>query len=253
MKKALLLLALTIACAHSANDAPFAALESVSGERFAAVANRIEYQNMMLLPEYAVTARHYYLAPGDAWLAHVQQGDNAARAWQGKRKLITSRSADSDRIEWWTDDDRQRAAALIMSNEAVDNRGNHLLAWITLSPAQGRQDAEAVTQAMLQALAQRDSARMAALLYVPAKITNHTRYRNALQQCLRPHLHEIGDSEALREDGHSRAIRIHMQRADGTRDATLPLQKSDDGYAFILDTDAFSHCQKKHPRRLRRR
>ena len=69
MKKALLLLALTIACAHGANDAPFAALESVSGERFAAVANRIEYQNMMLLPEYAVTARHYYLAPGDAWLA----------------------------------------------------------------------------------------------------------------------------------------------------------------------------------------
>ena len=221
MKKTLLLLALTIACAHGANDAPFAALESVSGERFAAVANRIEYQNMMLLPEYAVTARHYYLAPGDAWLAHVEQGDNAA--------------------------------PLIMSNEAVDNRGNHLLAWITLSPAQGRQDAEAVTQAMLQALAQRDSARMAALLYVPAKITNHTRYRHALQQCLRPHLHEIGDSEALREDGHSRAIRIHMQRAEGARDATLPLQKSDDGYAFILDTDAFSHCQKKHPRRLRRR
>ncbi len=252
MKKNLLLLALTIACAHGANDAPFAALESVSGERFAAVANRIEYQNMMLLPEYAVTARHYYLAPGDAWLAHVEQGDNAARAWQGKRKLITSRSADSDRIEWWTDDARQRAAALIMSNEAVDNRGNHLLAWIILSPAQGRQDAEAVTQAMLQALAQRDSARMAALLYVPAKITNHTRYRHALQQCLRPHLHEIGDSEALREDGHSRAIRIHMQRADGTRDATLPLQKSDDGYAFILDTDAFRHC-KKPPRRLRQR
>jgi len=139
-----------------------------------------------------------------------------------------------------------------MSNEAVDNRGNHLLAWITLSPAQGRQDAEAVTQAMLQALAQRDSARMAALLYVPAKITNHTRYRDALQQCLRPHLHEIGDSEALREDGHSRAIRIHMQRADGARDATLPLQKSDDGYAFILNTDAFRHC-KKPPRRPRRR
>ena len=245
MKKTLLLLALTIACAHGANDAPFAALESVSGERFAAVANRIEYQNMMLLPEYAVTARHYYLAPGDAWLAHVEQGD--------KRKLTTSRSADSDRIEWWTDDARQRAAALIMSNEAVDNRGNHLLAWITLSPAQGRQDAEAVTQAMLQALAQRDSARMAALLYVPAKITNHTRYRHALQQCLRPHLHEIGDSEALREDGHSRAIRIQMQRDDGARDVLLPLQKSDDGYAFVLDTDAFSHCQKKHPRRLRRR
>ena len=140
-----------------------------------------------------------------------------------------------------------------MSNEAVDNRGNHLLAWITLSLAQGRQDAEAVTQAMLQALAQRDSARMAALLYVPAKITNHTRYRNALQQCLRPHLHEIGDSEALREDGHSRAIRIHMRRDDGARDVLLPLQKSDDGYAFVLDTDAFSHCQKKHPRRLRRR
>ena len=105
---------------------------------------------------------------------------------------------------------------------------------------------------MLQALAQRDSARMAALLYVPAKITNHTRYRNALQQCLRPHLHEIGDSEALREDGHSRAIRIQMQRADGARDVLLPLQKSDDGYAFVLDTDAFSHC-KKHPRRTRRR
>ena len=253
MKKALLLLALTIACAHGANDAPFAALESVSGERFAAVANRIEYQNMMLLPEYAVTARHYYLAPGDAWLAHVEQGDNAARAWQGKRKLITSRRADSDRIEWWTDDARQRAAALIMSNEAVDNRGNHLLAWITLSSAQGRQDAEAVTQAMLQALAQRDSARMAALLYVPAKITNHTRYRNALQQCLRPHLDEIGESEALREDGRSRAIRIRMQRADGARDVFLPLQKSGDGYAFVLDADAFSHCQKKHPRRLRRR
>ena len=97
MKKTLLLLALTIACAHGANDAPFSALESVSGERFAAVANRIEYQNMMLLPEYAVTARHYYLAPGDAWLAHVEQGDNAARAWQGKRKLITSRSVGSVR------------------------------------------------------------------------------------------------------------------------------------------------------------
>ena len=135
MKKTLLLLALTIACAHGANDAPFTALESVSGERFAAVANRIEYQNMMLLPEYAVTARHYYLAPGDAWLAHVQQGDNAARAWQGKRQLIAKRSADSDRIEWWTDDARQHAAALIMSNEAVDNRGNHLLAWIELSPS----------------------------------------------------------------------------------------------------------------------
>ena len=238
MKKTLLLLALTIACAHGANDAPFAALESVSGERFAAVANRIEYQNMMLLPESAVTARHYYLA--------------AARAWQGKRKLITSRSADSDRIEWWTDDARQRAAALIMSNEAVDNRGNHLLAWITLSPAQGRQDAEAVTQAMLQALAQRDSARMAALLYIPAQNANPARYRDALQQCLRPHLSEIGDSEALRADGHSHAIRIQMQRDDGARDVLLPLQKSDDGYAFVLDTDAFSHC-KKHPRRLRRR
>lgn len=252
MKKALLLLALAVASAHGANDTPFVALESVSGERFAAVANRIEYQNMMLLPEYAVTARHYYLAPGDAWLAHVEQGDNAARAWQGKRKLITSRSADSDRIEWWTDDARQHAAALIMSNEAVDNRGNHLLAWITLSPAQGRQDAEAVTQAMLQALAQRDSARMAALLYIPAQNANPARYRDALQQCLRPHLSEISESEALRADGHSHAIRIQMQRDDGARDVLLPLQKSDDGYAFVLDTDAFSHC-KKHPRRLRRR
>ena len=251
MKKILLLLALA-SIAASAADKPFSLLEEVSADPYAEVANRIEYQNMMLLPEYAVTARHYYLAPGDAWLAHVEQGDHAARAWQGKRKLITSRSADSDRIEWWTDDARQRAAALIMSNEAVDNRGNHLLAWIELSPSQGRQDAEAITQAMLQALAQRDSARMAALLYVPEKVAHKERYRDGLQQCLRPHLSEISESEALRADDHSRAIRIQMRRDDGARDVLLPLQKSDDGYAFVLDTDAFSHC-KKHQRRTRRR
>ena len=62
MKKILLLLALATIAATAA-DKPFSLLEEVTADPYAEVANRIEYQNMVLLPDYTVIARHYYLAP----------------------------------------------------------------------------------------------------------------------------------------------------------------------------------------------
>ncbi|MFC2504237.1 MAG: hypothetical protein ACFN4D_09380, partial [Cardiobacterium sp.] len=91
MKKILLLLALA-SIAASAADKPFSLLEEVSADPYAEVANRIEYQNMVLLPDYTVIARHYYLAPMRLWIAWVKQGDSAARDWNGTLKTISGRN-----------------------------------------------------------------------------------------------------------------------------------------------------------------
>lgn len=243
MKKLLLLLALAATRAASADTNPFTHLTSTDSEHYAAAANRLEYQNMVLLPEYPITARHYHLAPAGSWLERVREGDAAAQHWQGKRQYISGQRPNDDRIELWTNENGTRAAALLMSSESVDAQNNHLLVWLELAPTQGRQDSEATMQAMLQAIAREDSARMAALLRVPAK--NLGRYRDALQHCLQAHLAQITDAHAIRADGdRARAISITLHDEDGEHSATLPLEKTADGYAFILDTDAFSHCRK---------
>ena len=248
MKKNLLLLALA-SIAASAADKPFSLLEEVSADPYAEVANRIEYQNMVLLPDYTVIARHYYLAPMRLWIAWVKQGDSAARDWNGTRKTISGRNVGIDLVELWADTDNRRAAALVMSEIPVDNKGNYLLAWLDLLPAQVRQNSGDTLRVMMQALAEGDSARVAALMHIPETVAHKTAWREALQQCLTAHLPQIRDSHPQRRgrrkpgDGRDSGIMLRMNVDGKDRAVILPLQKDKDGYAFVLDTEAFSQCK----------
>ena len=236
MKKSLLLLALATAALAAEN--PFPELVEVSADPYPEVANRIEYQNMVLLPDYIVVARRYYLAPNRSWVGYAKQGDNAAQDWHGRRQVISGRKVGIDLVELWTDSDKRTAAALAMSEQPVDSRGNYLLAWLELLPTQVRQDRSATLRIMTQALRQGDSARLAALMHVPDDVIHKTAWREALQPCLHAHLPQIRASHPQR-----RGIKIRMN-VDGKKSSiTLPLQKDDDGYAFVLDTAAFSQCQ----------
>lgn len=241
MNKILLLLALAITGVHGADRAePFPFLEAVPAERFAETANRIEYQNLAQLPGDTVLTRYYYLAPGRNWVAWAKQGDHLARAWHGNRRVTSDRSVGIDLVERWADADNHRAAALVISVEPVDNKGHYLLAWLELLPAAVRQDANATLQVMRQALADGDSARMAALIAIPDHVIHKTAYREALQPCLHAHLGQIRGSHA---DRRGDALRLRMRIDGKKRTVTLPLQKTADGYAFVLDREAFSHCQ----------
>ena len=248
MKKNLLLLALA-SIAASAADKPFSLLEEVSADPYAEVANRIEYQNMVLLPDYTVIARHYYLAPMRLWIAWVKQGDSAARDWNGTRKTISGRNVGIDLVELWADTDNRRAAALVMSEIPVDNKGNYLLAWLDLLPAQVRQNSGDTLRVMMQALAEGDSARVAALMHIPETVAHKTAWREALQKCLTANMPQIRDSHPQRSgrrkpgDGRDSGIMLRMNVDGKDRAVILPLQKDKDGYAFVLDTEAFSQCK----------
>ena len=237
MEKALLLLALASVAAPAAEN-PFPDLAEVAADSHAEVANCIEYQNLVLLPAYTVVARHYYLAPNHSWITYAKQGDRAAHAWHGRRQAVSGRKAGIDLIELWADRDNLTAAALVISEAPVDNQGNHLLAWLELLPTQVRQDRSATLRIMTQALRQGDSARLAALMHVPDDVIHKTAWREALQPCLHAHLPQIRASHPQR-----RGIKIRMNVDGKKRSITLPLQKDDDGYAFVLDTAAFSQCQ----------
>ena len=237
MKKILPLRALATAAALAA-DQPFPWLKEVTDIAYAEVANRIEYQNLVLLPAYTVVARHYYLAPNHSWITYAKQGDRAAHAWHGRRQAVSGRKVGIDLIELWADRDNLTAAALVISEAPVDNQGNYLLAWLELLPTQVRQDRSATLRIMTQALRQGDSARLAALMHVPDDVIHKTAWREALQPCLHAHLPQIRASHPQR-----RGIKIRMNVDGKKRSITLPLQKDDDGYAFVLDTAAFSQCQ----------
>ena len=241
MKKSLLLLALATAALAAEN--PFPELVEVSADPYPEVANRIEYQNMVLLPDYIVVARRYYLAPNRSWVGYAKQGDSAAQDWHGRRQVISGRKVGIDLVELWADSDKRTAAALTMSEKPVDSRGNHLLAWLELLPTRVRQDSDDTLRVMQQALRQGDSARMAALMHVPAEVVHKTAWREALQQCLQAHLPQIRASQPQHHGGHASAIKIQMRIDGNKRAVTLPLQQDSDGYAFILDSDAFNQCQ----------
>ena len=66
---------------------------------------------------------------------------------------------------------------------------------------------------------------------------------------LTAHLPQIRDSHPQRSgrrkpgDGRDSGIMLRMNFDGKDRAVILPLQKDKDGYAFVLDTEAFSQCK----------
>ena len=86
---------------------------------------------------YAIKSRRFFLTPG-TWVAYVKQADAAAKDWNGTRQEVKGRRVGKDLLELWLDGKGQRAEALAMSEQPIDEKGRYLLGYFTLSPLAGR-------------------------------------------------------------------------------------------------------------------
>ncbi|MFD1712229.1 hypothetical protein FVQ98_04225 [Ottowia sp. GY511] len=123
----------------SAEPTPvFPLLEQVSPDRFSGPMRAMETGPLALLPPgMVVTQRHCYLAKHGTWVAYVQQAEQAARAWQGVRQPIPGRRVGLDLLEWWRSASGDRAEALTMTTQPVDELGHYLLGYFRLAERKG--------------------------------------------------------------------------------------------------------------------
>lgn len=120
------------------NPPPFSFLQESDASHFSEAASRLENEAMAFLGHaYAIKSRRFFLTSG-TWVAYVKQADAAARDWNGTRQEIKGRRVGKDLLELWLDGKGQRAEALAMSEQPIDEEGRYLLGYFTLSPLAGR-------------------------------------------------------------------------------------------------------------------
>ena len=120
------------------NPPPFSFLQESDASHFSEAASRLEDEAMAFLGHaYAIKSRRFFLTPG-TWVAYVKQADAAASDWNGTRQEIKGRRVGKDLLELWLDGKGQRAEALAMSEQPIDEEGRYLLGYFTLSPLAGR-------------------------------------------------------------------------------------------------------------------
>jgi len=109
------------------NPPPFSFLQESDASHFSEAASRLEDEAMAFLGHaYAIKSRRFFLTPG-TWVAYVKQADAAASDWNGTRQEIKGRRVGKDLLELWLDGKGQRAEALAMSEQPIDEEGRDLL------------------------------------------------------------------------------------------------------------------------------